>query len=168
MPPSSRPHFCTPHDPAKGWTRAQKGCDRDYFHDLIVLPPANGANPTSVVATAVGSPGFWPSLRARGAWDHSQVGSRAALYRSADGGQSWQRIGAGHGLPEEMTPMIWALCTDPRAPNGLFAGLGESSGVPSPMPRGGGGVLASSDGGESWQTLRADMSAVEHVFAAAE
>jgi photosystem II stability/assembly factor-like uncharacterized protein len=158
----------TTDDPAKGWTRAQNGCDRDYFHDLVLLPPANGGEPVIVVATAEGSPGFWPSLQARGAWDHSQVGSRAALYRSADGGQSWRRVGASRGLPAEMSPMIWALCVHPHDRHGLFAGLGESSGVPSPMPRGGGAVLTSSDGGESWQTLRANMSAVEHVFAAAE
>jgi photosystem II stability/assembly factor-like uncharacterized protein len=135
---------------------------------MVVLPAADGGAPVVVVATAEGSPGFWPSIQARGAWDHSQVGSRAALHRSADGGESWQRIGAGQGLPDEMTPMIWALCPDPRNPRGLFAGLGESSGVPGPLPRGGGAVLASGDGGESWQTLRANMSAVEHVHATAE
>src|SRR5581483_7701544 len=127
------------------WTRAENGCERDYFHDMILLPSANGGAPVVVVATADGSPGFWPSIKARGAWDHSQVGSRAALFRSADGGESWQRIGAGHGLPDEMEPMIWALCPDPRHPDGLFAGLGESSGVPGPLPRGGGAVLASRD-----------------------
>jgi photosystem II stability/assembly factor-like uncharacterized protein len=155
-------------DPARGWTRAENGCDRDYFHDLVVLPPANGGNPVILVATAEGSPGFWPSIEARGAWDHSKVGSRAALYRSADCGESWQRVGAGQGLPEEMGPMIWALCIHPRDPRRLFAGLGESSAVPAPMPRGGGAVLSSSDGGETWQTLRADMSAVEHLHATAE
>jgi photosystem II stability/assembly factor-like uncharacterized protein len=155
-------------DPAGGWTRAQNGCDRDYFHDLVVLPAANGGEPTIVVATAEGSPGFWPAIEARGPWDHSKVGSRAALYRSADGGASWRRIGAGQGLPEEMGPMIWALGVHPHDPRRLFAGLGESSGVPGPLPRGGGAVLSSSDGGESWQTLRAVMEAVEHVHATAE
>jgi photosystem II stability/assembly factor-like uncharacterized protein len=155
-------------DPAKGWARAQNGCERDYFHDLVLLPPANGGEPVAVVATAAGSPGFWPSIEARGAWDHGKVGSRAALHRSVDGGQSWQRIGAGNGLPEEMDAMIWALCVHPQDPNGLFAGLGESSGVPGPLRRGGGAVLSSSDGGESWQTLRADMAAIEHLHATAE
>jgi photosystem II stability/assembly factor-like uncharacterized protein len=156
-------------DPANGWTPAQNGIDRDYFHDLVLLPPTNGGDPVIVVATAEGSPGFWPAIKGREQWDRGQVGSRAALFRSADGGQSWQRIGADSGLPAEMDPMIWALCGHPHDKHGLFAGLGESAGVPSPSRRGGGGsVLASSDGGESWQTLRANMPAVEHIFAAAE
>jgi hypothetical protein len=67
-----------------------------------------------------------------------------------------------------MGPMIWALCPHPENPKGLFAGLGESSGVPGPLPRGGGTVLVSDDGGESWRTLREGMAAVEHVHATAE
>lgn len=154
-------------DPAHGWTRAQDGCDRDYFHDMVVLPPANGGDPVIVVATAEGSPGFWPSMKSRVKWDSTEVGSRAALFRSADLGQSWQRIGAGKGLPEEMGPMIWALCLHPSDKNVLFAGLGESAGVPMPGRGGRGSVAQSSDGGESWQTIRPDISAVEHIFATA-
>lgn len=155
-------------DPARGWTRAQNGCDRDYFHDLVLLP-GKGDDPVVVIATAEGSPGFWPATKNRGAWDHSQRGSRSALFRSADCGESWERIGAGHGLPDEMDPMIWSLCVQPHNPNGLFAGLGESNGVPSPgRQAGAGAVLASSDGGESWQTMRANMPAIEHLYAAAD
>ena len=122
-----------------------------------------------IVASADGSPGFWPAIKGREHWDNSEVGSRAALFRSTDRGQSWQRIGAGNGLPAEMGPMIWALCPHPTDKNGLFAGLGESAAVPSPSRRGAAGTLvASSDGGESWRTIKSDMSAVEHIFATPE
>src|SRR5262249_45521145 len=92
-------------DPAKGWTRTHAGCERDYFHDMLVLPGAHG-EPVVLVATAEGSPGFWPSMESRVKWDSSKVGSRAALFRSTDAGQTWQRLGSGHGLDQEMGPMI--------------------------------------------------------------
>jgi photosystem II stability/assembly factor-like uncharacterized protein len=159
----------TADDPANGWTPAQTGIDRDYFHDLILLPAANGGNPSMIVATADGSPGFWPAIKGREHWVNTEVGSRAALFRSTDRGQSWQRIGAGQGLPVEMGPMIWALCAHPTDRNSLFAGLGESAAVPSRSRRGAAGALvASNDRGETWQTLKADMTAVEHVFATPE
>lgn len=157
----------TTDDPAHGWMRAQNDCDRDYFHDMLFLPPANGGDPVMVVATAIGSPGYWPSFQDRHTWDRSQTGSRAALFRSTDCGQSWQRIGAGSGLPEEMDPMIWTLCRHPSDKNGLFAGLGESTSVPSRTHKiGSGSVLTSLDGGESWTTIGSAMQAVEHLFAA--
>src|SRR5262249_3448937 len=159
----------TTEDPANGWSRAQNGIDRDYFHDLLLLPPANGGEPAMIVASAMGSPGFWPAIKGREQWDNTEVGARAALFRSDDSGQSWRRIGAGHGLPEEMGPMLWALCGDPTDRNRVFAGLGESAAVPSPSRRGAlGALIASRDGGESWQTIRSDMAAVEHIFVAPE
>ena len=159
----------TSDDPAKGWTRAQNGIDRDYFHDVAVLPAANGGpDPVLVVATATGSPGFWPSMESRVRWDDTKTGSRAALFRSADCGQSWRRVGAGQGLPEEMGAMIWSLCRHPHDANGLFAGLGESAGVPMPGRGARGSVGVSTDAGDSWQTIKDGISAVEHVFAAAE
>jgi photosystem II stability/assembly factor-like uncharacterized protein len=163
---SARGLYAT-EDPAQGWTRAQNGIDRDYFHDLVVLPPANGGQPELVVASAYGSPGFWPAIKGRGEWDKGQTGSQAALFKSADGGRSWRRAGAGQGLPDGMSAMIWALCPHPTEKRSLFAGLGESSAVPSPAQRGGGAVLLSEDGGESWRTIRDGMSAVEHIHVAA-
>ncbi len=159
----------TADDPANGWTPAQNGIDRDYFHDLILLSATNGGDPSMIVATADGSPGFWPAIKGREHWVNTEVGSRAALFRSTDRGQSWQRIGAGQGLPVEMGPMIWALCADPTDTTSLFAGVGESAAVPSPSRRGAvGALLASRDGGDSWQTIRSEMAAVEHIFATPE
>ena len=159
----------TTDDPGNGWSRAQNGIDRDYFHDLLLLPPANGGDQTMLVASADGSPGFWPAIKGREHWDSAEVGARAALFRSDDSGQSWRRIGAGQGLAEEMGPMIWTLSGDPTDRNGVFAGLGESAAVPSPSRRGAvGALIASRDGGESWLTLESGMAAVEHIFVTPE
>jgi photosystem II stability/assembly factor-like uncharacterized protein len=155
-------------DPRQGWARAENGISRNYFHDIVFLPPANGADPLAVVATADGSPGFWPATAGKEKWDHNAIGSRAALFRSADGGHSWERMGVGNGLPDEMDPFIWALSGHPTDPNALFAGVGESSGVPSPTRRGGAGaVMASTDRGETWRTLTSELAAVEHIHIAA-
>ena len=69
----------TTDDPASGWTCVQNGIDRDYFHDLILLPAANGGDPSMIVATADGSPGFWPAIKGREHWVNTEVGARAAL-----------------------------------------------------------------------------------------
>jgi photosystem II stability/assembly factor-like uncharacterized protein len=157
----------TTDDPAAGWIRCQNGIERDYFHDLLVLPAAHGGDPIMIVATAEGSPGFWPAMENRVKWDATKGGSRAALYRSVDCGQSWQRIGAGKGLADEMHPMIWALWPHPVDKQVLFAGVGESPGVPRAGIAGRGSVMRSDDGGDSWQTIRGDMPAVEHIYVAA-
>ncbi len=165
---SARGLYTSP-DPREGWERAQNGCDRNYFHDILTLPPANGSDPVLVIATADGSPGFWPATKGKDYWDHSVTGSRAALFQSTDSGESWQRLGTEGGLPEEMDPMIWSLCSHPFDRSGIFAGVGESSGVPSPSRKAGSGsVLFSGDGGHNWRTLKDGLPAVEHVFAAAE
>ena len=58
------------------------------------------------------------------------------LFRSADGGASWARIGAQGDVPT-----IWSLAVDPRDPKTLFAGT-------RPV-----GVYRSHDGGRRWQRL---------------
>lgn len=57
------------------------------------------------------------------------------LYRSGDGGQSWQR--REDGLPGSM---VTRLALDPEQPDVLFAAAGD-------------GLFGSSDGGASWQRL---------------
>lgn len=140
-------------DPLAGWQRSERGCARSYFHDLLVT---GGADPSMLVATADGSPGEW-RRHARGA--------RAALYRSDDLGDTWERVGIGRGLPEQMDAMVWALSAHPTRPEVIFGALGESSSVPNPArPVGTGAVIASEDGALSWRTVRAQLPAVEHLL----
>jgi photosystem II stability/assembly factor-like uncharacterized protein len=70
------------------------------------------------------------------------VGGRLAVYKSEDGGDSWQA--KGEGLPAEhgYTGVLrQALCTDSLAPCGVY--MGTTSGT----------LHASKDGGETWSSL---------------
>lgn len=155
---SARGLYAT-NDPLKGWSRAQIGCDRNYFHDMTFLPGTDSGDPITIVATADGSPGVWRK---------ENRGARAALHRSINCGESWERIGVGKGLDEEMDSMIWALGIHPDQQNTIIAAVGFSSSVPSPERGiGSGSVILSTDGGESWRTLRDNMPAVEHLVVAA-
>src|SRR5439155_14460500 len=96
--------FYTSEDPAAGWVRAEQGLTRDYFHDFIFFPPERpGAQPTILLATADKTPT---------SWDRPEF-ARAALFRSADGAQSWQRV--TRGLSEVLRPMVWGLVNHPFA-----------------------------------------------------
>jgi len=150
--------FFTADDPAKGWNRAESGLTRDYFHDFLFLPPSRRSeNPAMLLATADKSPGFW---RREGR------GARAALFKSADCAQSWQRI--GKGLADDLDPMVWALVHHPHDPNAVFAGLGAVARGHASGSGGAGTILVSRDRGESWQELKIDLPADRVLWAAAD
>lgn len=65
---------------------------------------------------------------------------RAGLFRSADGGGSWERIGPRVDVP------IWSMCFDPHDDQRIFLGT-------SP------GVARSTDGGETFDQLTTSISA---------
>jgi len=150
-------------DPRTGWTRAENGVARDYFHEMMVLPVRNGATPSLLVCTADGSPVRWPATKGDGVWHKDVPGARAALYRSDDGARSWRRIGAGQGLPEEMGPMIWSLRSHPHQPRGLFAGTGEVARGYAFGTAGRGGILFSEDEGEHWRGLIENLPALRQL-----
>ncbi|HLQ34240.1 MAG TPA: hypothetical protein VK457_16265 [Chloroflexota bacterium] len=160
--------FYTTDDPRNGWTRAENGCSRNYFHDIVFLPTVNGGDATMVMATADGSPGVWQATKGKDEWDSSVTGSRSALFRSGDCAHSWHRVGAGQGLDDEMDPMIWSLCLHPHERNAIFAGVGEVSRGHASGKGGSGSVLLSRDGGDTWQPIKTDIPAVRYVAAAAE
>jgi len=65
------------------------------------------------------------------------------IYKSTDGGKSWQHLGLRDGL------QIGSILIDPRDPNRVFAGvLGHPYG-PNPER----GVFRSLDGGMNWQKV---------------
>jgi hypothetical protein len=75
-------------------------------------------------------------------WPRTSPGGHPALYRSADGGASWQR--QANGLPAEhawWTVRRQALATDTADPLGLY--FGTTSGE----------IWASADEGEHWRAL---------------
>ena len=76
-----------------------------------------------------------------------------ALYRSADGGENWQPTGASFSQ-EYSVP----LAIDPTNPNLAFAGLAH--GTPGDWRRPSGAeaiIVRTSDGGETWQEVAADV-----------
>jgi photosystem II stability/assembly factor-like uncharacterized protein len=146
-------------DPSKGWIRSESGCDRSYFHDMTFLQTANGEDPIAIVASADGSPG---------AWRRGNRGAHAALYRSTDCGEVWQRIGVGNGLPEEMDSMVWALSGHPDQRNTVIAAVGNYDRALTPDRRVGfGSIILSEDDGENWRTVADGMPAVKRMFVAA-
>ena len=78
---------------------------RNYFHDFLFLPAVKSdEKPTMILATADQSPGFWR---------RENRGARAALFKSADGAESWTRI--TNGLADDLDSMIWALVHHDRS-----------------------------------------------------
>jgi photosystem II stability/assembly factor-like uncharacterized protein len=152
--------FFTADDPARGWARAEAGLTRDYFHDLLFVPPERDADPPiMVIATADKSPGFWA---------REKRGARAAIFRSLDGARSWQRV--TRGLADELDPMVWSIVRHPYEKGALFAGLGQvargHAHGEAMAPRG--AVLESRDRGESWEPLPLELPADRVLWAAAE
>jgi photosystem II stability/assembly factor-like uncharacterized protein len=149
--------FFKTNDPAEGWQRAEKGFTRDYFHDFVFLP---GNPPVMLVATADKSPGYWDRPeRAQG-----------ALFRSRNLADSWERVGVGPSLPENMRAMVWALAQHPEDPSIVYAGLGEVSRgrATDATQRGAGDLLVSDDQGDHWEPLPLQLPADRVLFIASD
>jgi len=153
---SSARKFFTSDDPGQGWHAAHNGLDRDYFHDFIFMPPEHaGGEPTMLMATADKSPGYW---------DRPDR-ARTAFFRSDDGAQSWRRVGLD--LPDIMETWAYTLIQDPNNPNGAFAGLGDQvRGQHGKAHYGEGGIIATRDRGDSWETLPVQVSATYALWGA--
>ncbi len=85
-------------------------------------------------------------------------GTGGAVYKTINAGASWSKIWDG-GVPSSLTRY---MCIDPRDPQVLFVSTGifdrGAIGEPddpeeSPYPFGGLGILKSTDGGQTWDTL---------------
>lgn len=141
--------------PENGWTRAENGLTRDYFHDFVFI--GDGDQPSLLLASADGSPGFWR---------RENRGARAAMFKSADGARSWKRV--THGLPDDLDSMIWALVHHPTDHRAIFAGLGNVARGHAHGAGGAGDLMISRDSGESWERLDIDMPADRVLWAAAD
>jgi photosystem II stability/assembly factor-like uncharacterized protein len=144
-------------DPGQGWQRAERGFTRDYFHDFVFLAGNPGA---MLVATADKSPGYWDRPeRAQG-----------AIFRSRDLADSWERVGVGKWLPQDMKQMVWSLAQHPEDPSIVYAGLGAVSRGRSTdaSQRGEGEILISEDQGDTWERLPLDLPADRVLWIAAD
>ncbi len=150
--------FFTSAQPEQGWTRAEVGLTRDYFHDFLFLSTdKNGEKPTMLLATADASPGFWR---------RENRGARAALFKSTDGAASWSRI--TNGLAEDLDSMIWALVHHPTDRRAVFAGFGNVARGHAHGAGGAGDLMVSRDRGDSWERLDIDLPADRVLWAAAD
>jgi hypothetical protein len=147
--------FFSTTDPSKGWARAENGFTRDYFYKFIVMPGSSPeANPTMLISTGDKSPGSW----------NRPEGARGALFRSTDCGESWHRVGAGRGIPEEMRERAWMFVPHPHDPDGVVAGFGR---YPYPnVDAGPGSVKISHDRGDSWESTDIQVKPVWGIWAA--
>lgn len=145
--------FFISDDPARGWTRAEQGCTRDYFHSFVFLEPVRPqGQPTMLVATADKSPGYWGRPEE----------ARSAVFRSVDGAQSWQRV--GEGLPDELPQMVNMLVNHPSDTSAAYAGLGGFRRGAHPV----GQLMATRDRGDSWVDLGVSLPPVIGLWAAAD
>jgi photosystem II stability/assembly factor-like uncharacterized protein len=87
-------------------------------------------------------------------WPRVSPGGRPAVYRTRDGGESWER--QANGFPAEQawfTVKRQAFCADGGAPMGLY--LGTTSGE----------LWMSGDEGESWRQIAAHLPEIYSVVA---
>jgi photosystem II stability/assembly factor-like uncharacterized protein len=85
-------------------------------------------------------------------WGRESGGPGSGLYKSADGGSSWNRI-EDHGLPKSPLGKI-ALAMAPSDSNRIYALIETGDGVPWKGQETSSGVLwRSEDGGENWKLV---------------
>lgn len=149
---SSARGFFRSDDPSDGWLHTDGSMpwgdspERNYSHDFVVLPKAEGADDVSiVVAGANGSPGFWrrPSR------------AECVILRSDDGARSWREL--TNGLPDKPPQMAWALVAHPGDPDRLLAGYSDDESSA-------GELYATEDRGDSWRRVDGAFPAVRSIW----
>lgn len=120
--------FYRSKDRGQNWHRLDRGIDRTYTIPLIIHPVKSenlyiSANP--------GPPPTW----------HGSKGGDAAIFRSLDGGESWERL--YRGLPETLKGAVLrrAMTISAFAPYPIYFGTTD------------GMIFQSNDGGDSWVKL---------------
>jgi photosystem II stability/assembly factor-like uncharacterized protein len=117
-------------DAGKTWQHVWK--NRGQIGTLAVHP----SNPDIAFASVLGSP-FGPS-------------DTRGVYRTADGGRSWQRV-----LFKDRDTGASDIAFDPNNPRVLFAGLWQMRRTPWRTTSGGpgSGLYRSADGGDTWKQI---------------
>jgi photosystem II stability/assembly factor-like uncharacterized protein len=115
--------------------------DADTGASDVAIDPGN---PRIVFA------GLWQARRAP--WDLTSGGPGSGLYRSADGGTTWQQL-TGKGLPEG----IWGKVGVAVAPS-------DSRRVYALIEAEAGGLFRSDDGGASWTRINAHRTLTQRIW----
>lgn len=119
---------------------ANEGLDRRYMVGMAVHPAA----PRRLVTSAAEvPPPFW----------RRPEGASAAIYRSEDQGQSWQRV--TKGLPDFFHPAPRSVAGHPGEPDCFFVGMTDGT------------IWTSRDGGESFEPLLGGLPPITAITVAA-
>ncbi len=120
-------------DAGVNWTRIDNSAPQLSVWDIEVDP-----NNSSIVYTAVDAE-----------YDHTlQEDFLGGVYKSTDGGSTWQLLNNGFGNPENL--IVTAIDIDPTDSNILYATTSDS---PFHDDSSGRGIFKSTDGGNSWQAM---------------
>jgi photosystem II stability/assembly factor-like uncharacterized protein len=130
--------FYRSDDYGRDWVLSQDGIDRDDIHAFDARP---GQHTALFLAATRGTPPSW--IRPSGA--------EGAIYRSEDGGSSWQQLGGG--LPSAQPRAFTCLAGDPADHARLYASAADHRFQVAEGAAGGGEVWASMDRGDSWAKI---------------
>jgi photosystem II stability/assembly factor-like uncharacterized protein len=114
-------------DAGDSWQRIDAGLPSDFGFPIVVDP----GDPETVYVLPLEADAY-----------RYTVDARCRVYRSRDGGGSWEAL--GEGLPQRdayLTVLRDGFCADERTPTGLYFGTRT------------GEVFASADGGETWAEI---------------
>ena len=125
-------------DGGETWEKLTDGLPDDGRTGAIDVE-VNPENPDVVYA------GFMHRIRKP--WEMHVGGENAGIYKSTDGGDSWEKLGGG--LPEDTVGMV-DIDIYQQNPEILTAFVGAPSEVPRDLSEPGPGVYRSEDGGETW------------------
>jgi len=108
------------------WQRAHRGLEASY---TVPLAFCSDTRDLLFVGAATDDPTFW---------DRPE-GAQAALYRSIQQGQNWEKL--SQGLPITFNAMLRSVTINPARPDSVYAGTDD------------GELFASEDGGDSWHLI---------------
>jgi photosystem II stability/assembly factor-like uncharacterized protein len=120
-------------DGGKTWTKVLSKDENTGAIDVVFDPH----NPNTLFAA------LWQVRRQP--WFFSSGGEGSGLYRSIDGGTTWQQL-KGHGLPEGILGRI-----------GVSVSGGDSDRIYAIIEAKEGGIFRSEDGGDNWTRINDDL-----------
>ncbi|MFN1835634.1 VPS10 domain-containing protein [Balneola sp. MJW-20] len=122
-------------DGGKSWKKVLYKDVRTGAVDIAVDPN----NPRILFA------GMWEAYR--NAWEMSSGGEGSGLYRSKDGGETWNEISQNPGLPKGLLGKI-GVSVSPVNSNRVYAIIENENG----------GLFRSENGGDTWRRVSADRN----------
>lgn len=119
---------------------AKKTFSGRTFSKIVV----SSKDPNLVFASVMHAGGFPAKTAAKG---HPQTNDPVGLYRSKDGGETWEAL--TEGLPKDVAASDVSI--NPKNPDIVYVALGDPFGHPD------NGIFRSTDGGDSWSKLEGGL-----------